>query len=242
MSCEPSRRPAPRRHQDPHRDEVALKGETSGHGFLEKTLPSPFPGGNVPPLLLAPFRNSDVPHYTFSVFFARACFRGRMHMGSLRLVHRTPRPTRTLKAGRRRALLRDGAGRAPGQKTLGLCHSTLTTTRRAPGARGGEDHLRIAAKPHKHGPPAHRNRLLFGGKWLQSFLRGGSRSRSRCPEWRPSGKDRLNGLYAESPMQRSKRTGERILRSARLRLHCLLDGEQSDVNEPRTGRTAPTRG
>ena len=45
-----------------------------------------------------------------------------------------------------------------------------------------------------------------------------------------------------TPMQRSERTGERILRSARLRLHCLLDGEQSDVNEPRTGRTVPTRG
>jgi hypothetical protein len=54
--------------------------------------------------------------------------------------------------------------------------------------------------------------------------------------------DGHDGDTVATPMQRSKRSGERILRSARLRLHCLLDGEQSDVNEPRTGRTVPTRG
>ena len=54
--------------------------------------------------------------------------------------------------------------------------------------------------------------------------------------------DGHDGDTISTPMQRSKRTGERILRSARLRLHCLLDGEQSDVNVPSTGRTVPTRG
>jgi hypothetical protein len=54
--------------------------------------------------------------------------------------------------------------------------------------------------------------------------------------------DGHDGDTIVTPRQQSKRTGERILRSARLRLHCPLDGAKNDVNEPRTGKTVLTRG